>query len=255
MEPAWELVRRAGGSIRSGTRVRGIAYDGIRASGVVTDHGLEHGTAIISTVPPDRLARLVSKPMAAVDPRLQGLDEFETSPILGVHLLFEHPVLRDDQRRYPHLVLPGRETHWFFDKGEVVMEDGRTLHHVNAVISAADEWMALDETEIGRRVVADLHWALPASRGLEPVVVRSVKEKRATFRAIPGIDARRPAARPGGLGIPNLFLAGDWCDTGWPATMEGAARSGYAAAAGVTGEGGVIPDVPPGRLVARLGLR
>lgn len=255
MEPAWELVRRAGGSIRSGTRVRGIAYDGIRASGVVTDHGLEHGTAIISAVPPDRLARLVSKPMAAVDPRLQGLDEFETSPILGVHLLFEHPVLRDDQRRYPHLVLPGRETHWFFDKGEVVMEDGRTLHHVNAVISAADEWMALDEKEIGRRVVADLHWALPASRGLEPVVVRSVKEKRATFRAIPGIDARRPAARPGGLGIPNLFLAGDWCDTGWPATMEGAARSGYAAAAGVTGEGGVIPDVPPGRLVARLGLR
>ena len=82
-----------------------------------------------------------------------------------------------------------------------------------------------------------------------------MKERDATFRAAPGIDAIRPGARPGGRGIPNLYLAGDWCDTGWPATMEGAARSGYAAAEAIVGEGGVIPDVPPGRLVSRLGLR
>ncbi|MEE2973269.1 MAG: hydroxysqualene dehydroxylase HpnE [Planctomycetota bacterium] len=255
LDRAEPIVRAAGGRIRLGTSVRGIAYDGIRANGVVTDRGLEHGTSIISTVPPDRLARLISRPMQAVDERLRGLEDFDVSPILGVHLLFEQPVLRDDRRRYPHLVLPDRPTHWFFDKGEVVLEDGRTLHHVNAVISAAEEWMALDEAEIGRRVVEDLHWALPASRGLEPVLVRSVKEKRATFSAVPGIDDRRPSARPSGMGIPNLHLAGDWCDTGWPATMEGAVRSGYAAAAVATGEGGVVPDVPPGRLVARLGLR
>ena len=53
----------------------------------------------------------------------------------------------------------------------------------------------------------------------------------------------------------KLFHAGDWTDTGWPATMEGAARSGYAAAAAAVGAGGIVPDVPPGRLVARLGLR
>ena len=82
-----------------------------------------------------------------------------------------------------------------------------------------------------------------------------MKEKRATFRAEPGIDDRRPSARPGGHGIPNLALAGDWTDTGWPATMEGATRSGYRAAAVVTGTGGPVADVPPGRLVARLGLR
>lgn len=87
------------------------------------------------------------------------------------------------------------------------------------------------------------------------MMVRAIKEKRATFRAEPGIDSRRPSGRPGGFGIPNLYLAGDWTDTGWPATMEGAARSGYAVAGAVLGSGGVIPDVPPGRLVSGLGLR
>ena len=75
------------------------------------------------------------------------------SPILGVHLFFDRAVLCDDRRSYPHLVLPNRPTHWFFDKGV----DASGLHHVHAVISAADDWMGLDEAAIGRRVVADLH--------------------------------------------------------------------------------------------------
>jgi zeta-carotene desaturase len=57
-----------------------------------------------------------------------------------------------------------------------------------------------------------------------------------------------------GPAIENLYLAGDWCDTGWPATMEGAVRSGYAAAAALTGTGGVVEDVPPGWLARLLGL-
>ena len=250
-DPAISAVETAGGMVRLGNSVRGIAFDGIRANGVVTDEGLISAAAIISTVPPDRLAKLVSRPMLAADPRLANLHRFEHSPILGVHLFFESPVLVDDTRTYPHLVLPGRATHWFFNKGQ----DESGLHHVHAVISAADDWMDLDESAIAARVLKDLHWALPGSRGLMPIEVRSVKEKRATFRASPGIDSIRPSARPGGFGVPNLFLAGDWCDTGWPATMEGAARSGYAAAAAVTGVGGVIRDVPAGPLARWMGLR
>lgn len=250
-DSAISAVEESGGVIRLGTSVRGIAFDGIRANGVVTDEGLVSAAAIISTVPPDRLARLVSRPMAAADPRLANLHRFKFSPILGVHLFFESPVLRDDVRTYPHLVLPGRATQWFFNKGR----DESGLHHVHAVISAADDWMELDEEAIAARVLEDLHWAMPGSRGLIPVEVRSVKEKRATFRASPGIDDIRPSARPGGFGVPNLYLAGDWCDTGWPATMEGAARSGYSAAAAVTGVGGVISDVPAGPLARWMGLR
>ena len=99
--------------------------------------------------------------------------------------------------------------------------------------------------------------ALPATAGIMPVDARCIKEKRATFAATPDIDALRPsvaAQHAQGPGIDNLFLAGDWCDTGWPATMEGAVRSGYAAAEAISGQGGLVEDIPPGMLARWLGL-
>jgi uncharacterized protein with NAD-binding domain and iron-sulfur cluster len=131
------------------------------------------------------------------------------------------------------------------------------------VVSAADEWMPLAEDEIVRRVLRDLHQALPGSRGLEPVQARCIKEKRATFAAVPGLEAQRPSPRPHharGPGVENLYLAGDWCSTGWPATMEGAVRSGYAAAAALADDDGVelpgvVEDVPPGSIARWLTRR
>ncbi len=104
------------------------------------------------------------------------------------------------------------------------------------------------------RVLEDLHWAVPRSRGLAPIGHRAVKEKRATFRAVPGVDRIRPSVEPG-IGVPNLFLAGDWCRSGWPATMEGAVRTGYAAAAAAVGGPGVMDDLPIARGARLLGLR
>jgi len=183
--------------------------------------------------------------MIAADSRLRSLDAIESSPILGVHLFFDARVMT-----LPHLVLPGRSTHWLFNKG--VDADGR--QHVHAVISGAEDWMDLKEAEIVERVLEDVHWALPASKGLAPIGVRSVKEKHATFRAVPGFDRIRPSAESG-LGIPNLAIAGDWADTGWPATMEGAVRSGYLAAAAVSSCEGLVPDLPISLGGRMLGLR
>ena len=169
-------------------------------------------------------------------------------PILGVHLKFDQPVME-----LPHLVLAGMDVHWLFNKGL----DERGRQYVHAVISAADDWMALDQAEIVERVLRDLHRALPRAKGIEPVHTRSIKEKRATFAALPGVEALRPPAAPSlaaGPAIENLFLAGDWCDTGWPATMEGAVRSGYAAAMAYTGEGNLVEDVPAAPLARMLGL-
>ena len=145
---------------------------------------------------------------------------------------------------------------WLFNKGI----DEQSSQHLHAVISAADAWMELTEQEIVELVMADIHRALPKSIGIEPMQARSIKEKRATFAATPEIEKWRPGAVAsyigvGGGGIKNLFLAGDWCDTGWPATMEGAVRSGYAAASGITGKGGVVDDVPASFLARLLGLR
>jgi len=281
-DPAAVAIEAVGGAAQIGVSARAIAFDGQRVTGVVTEDGFVPAAAVISAVPPDRLEKLVSAPLRAADRRLQRLGEFEFSPILGVHLRFERRILE-----WPHLVLPGRRTQWLFDKGTDA--DGR--QHVHAVISAADDWMALDEAEIVERVLADIHASLPGSIGLRPISARSVKEKRATFAVVPGVDGIRPSAAPGtvgsfatavggrmaggaaangnepgggvgvgsgrggGGGVRNLYLAGDWCDTGWPATMEGAVRSGYEAAAAIVGEGGVVPDLPTAPISRWLGLR
>ena len=184
--------------------------------------------------------------MQAADERLRGIDGIATSPILGVHLVYEKIIL--DQ---PHLVLPARATQWLFNKG--VDEAGR--QHIHAVISAADQWMDLDENEITRRVRADIEWACPRAQGLAPIEVRSVKEKRATFAAVPGFEALRPGPRPRASGgVDNLILAGDWCDTGWPATMEGAVRSGYSAADALTQLDSLQTELPVALFARVAGL-
>lgn len=251
-EPARRRIEAAGGTIRTGVSAKSLAFDGRRITGVVTDEGMVSASSVVSAVPPDRLAKLCSETLRAADSRLAKLEEIGFSPILGVHLFFEEPFTD-----LPHLVLPGRATQWLFLKGRD--ESGR--HHAHAVISAAAAWMPLSEAEIAAKVMEDVRWAFPGRRIPDPIEVRSVKEKRATFAAVPGIDRLRPSSRPGVLGgAENLFLAGDWCATGWPATMEGAVRSGYAAAAAVLGEEaasrrvGVVEDLPTARIAALAGL-
>ncbi len=249
--PAIEYIEQRGGSVVTGASVQAIKFDGKRVRGVVTRDDFIPAETVMATVSPDRLMRLVSDSFQKADTRLQQLDQFQFSPILGVHLKFDRAIMST-----PHLVLVDFDTHWLFNKG--LDSDGR--QYVHAVISAADSWMALDESEIVRRVVADIHRAIPGSVGLEPVKARAIKEKRATFAPTPESHEVRPSGLPGtiglgGGGVPNLYLAGDWVDTGWPATMEGAVRSGYTAAEAICGSGGLIPDLPAGFLARLLGLR
>ena len=97
----------------------------------------------------------------------------------------------------------------------------------------ADELDA-DERKIGDLYASFMDTETIQAKGLQPIEARPIKEKRATLAITPGIDALRPSAQATHAGgIENLMLAGDWCDTGWPATMEGAVRSGVTAAQAV----------------------
>lgn len=247
-DPAEAALAAVGGRVLLGASARAIAFDGARATGVVTDEGTVDADAVVAAVPPDRLDKLVGATMRARDSRLQRLGEVTHSPILGVHLRFARPVMH-----LPHLVLTGRATQWLFAKG--TGDDGS--QHLHAVVSGAEAWMDLPEPEIARRVLEDVRWALPAARDQEPTSVRSVKERHATFAARPGFEALRPSSAASGFdregGVRNLYLAGDWTRTGWPATMEGAVRSGYLAAGAIVGEPLLVPDLRPGWLARMLG--
>ena len=157
---------------------------------------------------------------------------FEHSPITGVHLWFDREVTT-----LPQATLLDRTMQWMFNK-----DGGRYLQ---LVVSASRDLTNVSREDIIDIALGDLRLYFPRVREAKLLRAHVVKEQRATFSAAPGTEAFRP---PAATTIGNLFLAGDWTDTGWPATMEGAVRSGYTAAAAVARAAGkpaefLLPDI------------
>jgi len=157
---------------------------------------------------------------------------FDHSPITGVHLWFDREVTT-----LPHATLLGRTMQWMFNK-----DRGRYLQ---LVVSASRELTNVPRNEIVDIAIGDLRLYFPRVHEANLVKAHVVKEQLATFSAAPGTESLRPAAQSG---PPNVFLASDWTRSGWPATMEGAVRSGYLAAEAVAQSAGtparfLIPDL------------
>jgi len=182
----------------------------------------------ISALPFDRL--LDALPPEVIDAHLYfaNLRRLETSPITSVHLWYRRPVME-----LPHVVLVDCGGQWVFQRGAGPAGE----HYVQVVVSAARHFRGMGQAEVQRRIVEEMARLFPAASVDMLVRARMVTEHVATFSAVPGVDAWRPAQRSP---IENLFIAGDWTATGWPATMEGAVRSGYAAAQAVNG---LSPDL------------
>ena len=140
--------------------------------------------------------------------------KLEHSPITGVHLWFDREVTT-----LPHATLLDRTMQWMFNK-----DGGRYLQ---LVVSASRDLTPLTRKEIIEIAIGDLRLYFPRVREANLVKAHVVKEQRATFAAAPDTESLRPGAASA---ITNLYIAGDWTRTGWPATMEGAVRSGYIAA-------------------------
>jgi uncharacterized protein with NAD-binding domain and iron-sulfur cluster len=172
----------------------------------------------ISAVPFDRLLDML--PADAVDrhAEFRTLKHLETSPITSVHLWYDRPVLE-----MPHVVLVDCVGQWVFNRGAVAAGE----HYVQVVISASRQFRGLRHEEVLERIVREMAALFPLAKPETIVRSRVVTERSATFSAVPGVDQWRPAQASR---VENLFLAGDWTATGWPATMEGAVRSGYLAA-------------------------
>ncbi len=179
----------------------------------------------IAALPFDQLRRVVAKEMQAADDRFNRLDQLKVSPILGIHLWVRSA--SGQGMALPHVVLTGSPIHWVFNKGDA--EGG--IQHLHAVVSAAHELEALPSPEVLDIAMKEVRRAVPGCRNVELVRGRVMRERRATFSIRPGVDELRPTTTGR---ISNLLLAGDWTATGWPATMEGAAISGFAAAEAVT---------------------
>ena len=192
---------------------------------------------VVLAVPFDVLSRMLPQTSAA-EPLRQALERFETSPITGIHLWFDRQISDLD-----HAVLLDRTIQWMFHKSRLLARDGDgsaggnsregapdpvvSGSYVELVVSSSKTLVEKSKPEIVELAVRELREFFPAAREANLLKSTVIKEVHATYSPRPGVDLFRPATE---TAWPRVFLAGDWTATGWPATMEGAVRSGYAAA-------------------------
>ncbi|MFF2141890.1 hydroxysqualene dehydroxylase HpnE [Kitasatospora sp. NPDC058190] len=181
-------------------------------------------------------------PPGAVTERLA---DFGTAPILNVHVVYDRKVLRR-----PFFAALDSPVQWVFDRtthsGLAGTSIGRAhpgAQYLALSQSAVQDEIDLPVAELRRRYLPELARLLPAAAGAEVLDFFVTRERTATFDGAPGTAALRPSAA---TAVPGLLLAGSWTATGWPATMEGAVRSGHAAADAALAAAGVRVPVDRG---------
>ena len=211
-----EAAARALRSARVAVRTRWKA-DRVEGLAVHSPDEVLDGDAVVVAVPHDRAADLL--PDGAL-PDVGALRRLGASPIVNLHVVYDRPVLD-----LPFAAAVRSPVQYVFDRTRSAgLERGQYLA---VSLSGAQREMAMSPAELRARFEPALAALLPAARGARVERFFVTREHAATFRATPGTRALRPGPR---TAIPGLVLAGAYTATGWPATMEGAVRSGEAAA-------------------------
>ena len=222
--PAQRYLEARGGRVltKSPARIRLDATG--RVSQVEAGAALITTSLVISSVPWHGFGRIwpgdVPPPLLAIATNAALM---ESSPIVTVNLWVDGPVMRD---RFVGLI--GGPMHWIFDKSAIF---GASAGHLSIVSSGANAIARLDNAELTRLAVRQVTQALPEASTRRLVRSVVVREPRSTFSLEPGAPPRPPAR----TSVPGLVLAGDWTDTGLPATIEGAVLSGHRAADALLG--------------------
>lgn len=231
-ERASAALGRLGAEVSVGERVLSVAEEG-KGTGPRRLHVRTEGRRLVAgsvvlAVPHHAVNEIVAPGAFPTQPRLA---ELGACAIVDVHVVYDRPVTD-----LPFAAGLGSPIQWVFDR---TASSGLTGggQYLAVSLSAADTQMGRRPKELVAEITAALEALFPAARGAEVVDSLVTKEPAATFRARPGTASLRPGPC---TDVPGLALAGAWTDTGWPATMEGAVRSGTAAAA--VALGAVDPD-------------
>jgi len=238
---AGDYIRKRGGRVALRAGVEGI----MPASECVQVRGAGSGQfdAVILAVPFEDLGDVLPQDSVG-DPLKAMLGRFEHSPITGIHLWFDRPVTD-----LPHAVLLDRTIQWMFNKSLLQGRNSKdgSGSYLELVVSSSRSLVNRGRQEIIDLALSELREFFPDVAQAKLTKATVVKEVHATYSAKPLSDRDRPTSE---TVWPRVFLAGDWTTTGWPATMEGAIRSGYLAAEAVMKAAGsfrkvLVPDLAP----------
>jgi hydroxysqualene dehydroxylase len=221
------MIEAGGGLVETRARVDALEFgaDNRVSSVRLRDGRRLKASNFIAAVPPAQLVRMLPEEMAA-DPFFARLGEISYSPIVCVHAWFDREVTDT-----PFVGFVGTTTQWLFNKRRIFAENGaRANGYLSFVISGARKLLDAGNEDLLDQVTGDLNAMIPAAREARLIKALVLKEKQATMAPSPECDRLRP-----GLATPidNFFLAGDWIQTGLPATIESAVKSGHAAAAAI----------------------
>lgn len=224
----------------------------VRVRGRDETNAAEAFDYLIVALPFDALDRVLpGAPESA--PIREELSHFENSSITGIHMWFDRQISDLD-----HAVLLDRTIQWMFHKSR--LQPIRTQSpngapsgsYIELVVSSSQSLIEKSRNEIVDLALMEVREFFPVARQANLIKATVIKEVNATYSPRPGIDAHRPTPV---TGWPRVFLAGDWTATGWPATMEGAVRSGYLAAEALARVAGMkdvhflSPDIAPSGLM------
>lgn len=217
-QPARHYIEAYGGWVRTGAAAR-VHLEAGRVTVSSADQRWAP-PAVVVAVAWHALPALFQGDVTALEPMLTRAGRTQASPIVSVNLWYDRPVRALTDEAF--VGLPGRRMQWAFDKSVAFGESG----YVSLVSSGASDLVARTNDDLVALADAELRSALPGQRDLSLLRGSVVREPRATFSLAPG-QPERPGTR---TGVAGLYLAGDWVATGLPATIEGAVRSGHAAA-------------------------
>ena len=233
-----DYIRERGGEIQLRASVDSFSAD---ASSVTVTAGGSGNSSdqrfdyLVTAVPFDVLARLLPA-ASSVEPLSATLRHFSTSPITGIHLWFDRQISDLD-----HAVLLDRTIQWMFHKSRLLEArsgNGNAQSagsYVEFVVSCSRSLVEKSKPEIVEMAMREAQEFFPAARNAKLLKSTVIKEVHATYSPRPGVDQFRPQPQSP---WERVFLAGDWTATGWPATMEGAVRSGYLAAEALAARNG-----------------
>jgi squalene-associated FAD-dependent desaturase len=247
-------IEEKGGEVNLRATARQLQIENGAVTAAQFDAGREErADAFILAVPHTAVAALIPGEAMRQDSAFRNLAMLKTAPITGIHLWFDREVMAE-----PFVTLLDTTTQWIFNKTALygslngAGKDSGKGQYLQLVVSASYSLLQTPRQEIIDLCLKEVRQALPAARDANLIRATVIKEAAATFSPEPGVDRWRPKQE---TTVRNLFLAGDWTDTGWPATMEGAVRSGYLAAEAVLRKEGrphqfVRPDLAADGLVA-----
>jgi len=240
---AGDYVRKRSGLLNFRCAVEGFTADPtqvrVAVRGKAEDRAAiaeESFDYLIAALPFDALESILPRTAEAAPIREKAL-HFENSPITGIHLWFDRQISDLD-----HAVLLDRTIQWMFHKSRLQPMRAQSGNgaasgsYIELVVSSSKSLIEKSRAEIIDLVLAEVREFFPAARQANLVKSTVIKEVNATYSPRPGIDAYRPTPF---TNWPRVFLSGDWTATGWPATMEGAVRSGYLAAEALARSAGV----------------